>query len=183
LAPPRETTAPSLGGLFLGFLSVGLRGFGGVLPWARRMIVEERGWLSDAECTGLIGLCQVLPGPNIVNLSVALGSRFHGVAGAAAAFCGLLLGPLVLVLGLAVLAARYGDLPVLQRPLGNLGAAASGLVWAAGFKMAGAHWRNPRSMLIVAAAFAAVALVRWPLVPVVLGLAPLSLMLHQAGRP
>ena len=77
-APEPPTTAA----LFLGFLSIGIIGFGGVLPWARRMMVEQRRWLTPAEFTDLLGLCQFLPGPNIVNLAVALGSRFRGLPGA-----------------------------------------------------------------------------------------------------
>jgi len=72
---------PTIGALFAGFFSIGICGFGGVLPWARRMIVEQRRWLTAAEFTDLLALCQFLPGPNIINLSVALGSRFRGPRG------------------------------------------------------------------------------------------------------
>ena len=78
-APP-----PTVGGLFRGFLSLGLMGFGGVLPLARHMLVEERRWLNGAEFSDLLGLCQFLPGGNVVNLSVAVGLRFRGVPGALA---------------------------------------------------------------------------------------------------
>ena len=94
-APAREV--PTVGALFWGFLSIGVIGFGGVLPWARRMMVEQRRWLTPAEFTDLLGLCQFLPGPNIVNLSVALGSRFRGVPGAVAAVVGLISLPMVIV--------------------------------------------------------------------------------------
>jgi len=164
--------------LFVGFLTVGLRGFGGVLPWARRMIVEERGWLDEGEFTSLLGLCQLVPGPNIVNLSVALGGRFRGVAGSIAAFSGLMAAPFVIVLLLGAAAERWGDLPVLARPIGNLGSAAAGLVWAAGVKMALPHRASIRALVVIAAGFAAVALAHWPLVPVVLALVPLSLLLQ-----
>ncbi len=75
---------PSLYDLFAGFFVVGVFGFGGVLPWARRLIVEQRRWLTQAEFNEMLGLCQFLPGGNIMNVTVALGSRFRGVPGAAA---------------------------------------------------------------------------------------------------
>jgi chromate transporter len=172
----------TLSALFLGFLGVGLRGFGGVLPWARRMIVEERGWLSDAEFTETLSICQLLPGPNIANVSIALGTRFRGAAGALAAFGGLMTMPLVIVLSLGALYDRYGQLPALEPVFHNLGAAAAGLVVATGCKMAAPHWRNPLAVMIAVAAFGAVALLQYPLIWVVLGLAPVSLLLHWRLR-
>jgi len=75
---------PTVFDLFAGFFIVGVCGFGGVLPWARRLIVEQRRWLTAAEFTEMLGLCQFLPGGNIMNVTIALGARFRGVAGAVA---------------------------------------------------------------------------------------------------
>lgn len=169
----------TLGALFGGFLWVGLRGFGGVLPWARRMIVEERRWLDGPAFTDLLSLCQLLPGPNIVNLSVALGARFRGVPGAVAAFSGLLLPPLVIVLVLGALYERYGQLALLAPVARDLGAAAAGLVLATGAKMAQPHWRRPASLLVAALTFGGVVGLNWPLVWLVPALVPASLILHR----
>ena len=109
----------------MGFLYVGLCGFGGVLPWARRMVVEQRRWLSAAEFTDLLGLCQFLPGPNIINMSVALGARFHGLRGALVAFAGITLAPIGVVLSLGALYERFGDHLVVQRAIGGMAAAAA----------------------------------------------------------
>jgi chromate transporter len=98
---PSDLPPPSLRALFGGFFLIGMFGVGGVLAMARRIIVEERRWLSAAEFTDLLALCQFLPGPNVVNLSVALGGRFHGPAGAITALGGLLGGPVAVGLGLA----------------------------------------------------------------------------------
>ena len=84
---------PTVFDLFTGFFMVGVCGFGGVLPWARRMIVEQRKWLTPAEFTEMLGLCSFLPGGNIMNVTIALGSRFRGIAGAAACFLGLMTAP------------------------------------------------------------------------------------------
>src|SRR5665647_1627154 len=112
-APPSSATAPpSLSELFLAFAVVSLSGFGGALPWARRMIVEQKRWMTTREFNETFALSQFLPGPNLVNFSVVFGSRFGGVAGAAVALAGLLGPPLVIVTVLGALYARYGDLAV-----------------------------------------------------------------------
>src|ERR1043165_3246690 len=87
--------------LFVAFLKIGLLGFGGVMPWARRVLVEERAWLSDREFVELLGMCHVLPGPNVVNLSVILGSRWQGPIGSLLALTGILFVPVIAVLVLA----------------------------------------------------------------------------------
>src|ERR1700710_1348495 len=95
---PSASVAPSpgVGALFVGFLGIGVIGFGGVMPWARRMVVEQRRWLGAGEFTDLLALCQFLPGPNIVNMAVAIGARYRGAAGSVAAVAGLLAAPMVI---------------------------------------------------------------------------------------
>src|SRR5574343_1295737 len=94
---------PDLRALFLGFSAVGLSGFGGVLPFARRMLVEQRRWMSAEEFNAQLGLCQFLPGPNVINLAVVVGKRYQGVAGAIVAPLGMLAGPFLIVMLLAML--------------------------------------------------------------------------------
>src|SRR5437879_11011738 len=107
-AAPSATVGTSE--LFVGFLKIGLSGFGGVMPFARRMIVEQRRWLSELEFLDVLSLSQFLPGPNIVNVSIIIGRRFQGVTGAAAAYAGLLLMPLAIVLVLASVDAECTEL-------------------------------------------------------------------------
>lgn len=173
------TVRPGLGELFRAFLGVGLTGFGGVLPWARRMVVERRRWLSGAEFTDLLALCQFLPGPNMVNLSVALGSRFHGVPGALAALAGLLAAPVGIVLVLGGLYAEFGQVPVVRAGLAGVAAAASGLVVATAAKIAWPLRGQGAAVLVGLAAFAAVGLLRLPLLPTMLVLAPLGILLAR----
>jgi chromate transporter len=180
---PPEPRLISRSELFLAFLFVGLRGFGGVLPWARQMIIEERHWLTEEEFTELFSLCNLLPGPNIVNVSVALGARFQGLSGAVAAFTGLMVMPLLIVLSLGALYDRYHTLPAIGPLLHNLSAVAAGLILVAGIKMARPHMCKPLSVTVVLAAFIGVGLLHWPLIWVVLALVPASLLLHwRASR-
>ena len=142
--------------LFLGFLGVGLSGFGGVLPWARRMLVEQKGWLTEKEFTEVLSLGQVIPGPNIVNLSVMVGARFQGVPGALLAFGGLMLAPMVIVLSLGAMYDLYGQIELVRRAIGGVAAAAAGLVIGTGIKMAIAQPRGFWPVFMAAAAFVCV---------------------------
>lgn len=160
---PTIQSRPDIRALFLGFSSVGLSGFGGVLPFARRMLVEERQWLSAEEFNTQLGFCQFLPGPNVVNLAVLVGKRYHGVPGAIVAPLGLLAGPLAIVLLLALLYDRYGSLPVAQSMLRGIAAAGCGLLLAMAWRMGMAIRDKPIFLPFTVLTVAAVAWLRWPL--------------------
>ena len=172
-----EPPDPSLGALFGGFFGIGIIGFGGVLPWARRMMVEQRRWLSAAEFTDLLALCQFLPGPNIVNMAVALGARYRGVGGSVAAVAGLLAAPMAIVIGLGGVYARYAQVPMVGRAFGGLAAAASGLVVAMAVRIALPQRGHAAGVAVAVATFAAVVLLRTPLLPTLLVAAPISIVL------
>ncbi|MEE3502069.1 chromate transporter [Acidiphilium acidophilum] len=147
VAPQASPDRLSRSALFNGFFIAGLSGFGGVLPFARRIIVERKRWLTDAEFADLFSLCQFLPGPNIVNLAAAFGARHRGASGALAAMGGLLAAPITIVILLGLLFERYGRLPDVHHGLEGLAAAAAGLILATALEnrcslAAGSH--NPR---------------------------------------
>ena len=121
--------------LFLGFMKLGLMGFGGVLPLAHRLIVEDQKWLNAEEFTNLLGVCQILPGGNIVNMAVAIGYDFQGVKGAISAIFGLMLAPTLIVISLYELYAQFQSIPTVQHMIEGLAAAAAGLLFATGLKM------------------------------------------------
>jgi chromate transporter len=175
--PPSPALQISLVQLFLGFLEIGLSGFGGVLPWARRIIVERRGWLSSEDFTATLGLCQFLPGPNVVNLAVVIGARHHGAIGALVAAFGLLAAPFVIVVALGALYSRFGELSGVQAALRGMSAVAAGLIIAMGLRMAIDLRRRPVAIALVIATFGAIALARLPLPLVMLILAPLGVAL------
>src|SRR5262245_426109 len=122
--PPALQDPPSLSELFLGFAKISVSGIGMILPWARRLIVEEKRWMTAEEFIEAFSLSQFLPGPNVVNMSVVFGSRMRGAAGAAVALAGLLGPPFLVVIGLSVLYAQYGDAETLRRVLAGISAAA-----------------------------------------------------------
>ena len=174
---PPSLLPPSLLELFFRFALCSVMGFGGVLPWTRRMIVDERRWMSADEFNEAFSLSQFLPGPNIVNFSVVFGSRFGGAAGAAVAFAGLLGPPVAIVTVLAALYAQYGDIAVLGRILAGISAAAAGLLIAMVAQMARPLFRRDMAWApaIAAVAFVAVGPLHWPLQWVLLALAPVSI--------
>ena len=182
---PIDRAGPGPSALFAAFLTVGLSGFGGVLPFARRMLVERRAWMGEDSFNETLALCQTLPGPNIVNVSVVVGQRFAGPVGALAAVSGLMAAPMAIVLVLAELYGRYGANGRAGAMIAALGAAAAGLVAATGAKMAWAVVRRgalPR-VAFVGLAFVAVGLIQLPLVWVVVVLAPISVALAWRARP
>lgn len=131
----RVLHTPTSRELFLGFLKLGLMGFGGVLPLAHRMIVEENKWLSTTQFTDLLGVCQILPGGNIINMSVAIGMEFQGVKGAFSAILGLICAPTIIVLLIYQIYSQFQNLPAVQHAIQGLAAAAAGLLLSTGFKM------------------------------------------------
>ena len=154
--------------LFASFLKMGLLGFGGVLPWARRVIVDERHWLTDREFAELIGLCQVLPGPNVVNLSVIIGARTHGAVGALIAVSGILLVPVAVVLAIATFYASVAHEPLARNAIAGASAAAAGLILGTALRLVLQSRPPPRGLVVGAVAFVAVGVLQWPLLWVLL---------------
>jgi chromate transporter len=170
---------PKLSEIFVAFLAISLSAFGGTLPWARRVLVDQRRWMKPDEFMDTLALCQFLPGPNIVNLSIAVGARFRGPLGALTALLGLVLAPFCIVIALGALYGRFGNLDSLRGLFAGIAAAAAGLIIAMTARMAAPLLRTRAlsSLPLIIAAFVMVALLNWPLPWVLLGLAPISVAL------
>ncbi|PVX86236.1 chromate transporter [Paraburkholderia unamae] len=172
-----DLITPSVRDLFFGFLGLGFTSFGGALPLARRTIVEQRRWLSAGEFTDLLGLCQFLPGGNVINLSVALGMRFQGWRGALAGILGLIAGPSLVVIGLGVLYERTQNDPHVQHLFVGLAAAAAGLLVSMAVKIVLPLRRDPAALVVAALGFVAIAVLRTPLLTTMLVLTPIGIAL------
>jgi chromate transporter len=149
--------------LFVAFFQIGIQGFGGVLPYARRSLVEKRRWLTPEEFLEQWSLCQALPGGNITNMSVAFGRRCAGPVGALAALVGLVCGPFVVICALGWVYTRYGALPQVESIFRGVSAVGAGLVIATGVRMAMTPRMRSSLALFAVAAFIMTALLRWPL--------------------
>lgn len=190
-APPpalRPHGPTSLGELFLAFTMLALQGFGGVLAVAQRVLVEQRGWLTKAQFVELLALAQVLPGPNVCNLALMVGDRYFGLRGALTALAGMMLAPLFIVVALTIVYASFAQVPEVAGALRGMGAVAAGLIIGTAINLAGSLRASPLGVpaatLLGLAAFSAVALLRWPLVAVLLalGCASVALAYVKLGR-
>jgi chromate transporter len=168
--------SPTLIELFLAFALCSISGFGGVLPWARRMVVDQKHWMTADEFNEVFSLSQFLPGANVVNFAVVFGSRFGGWTGAVVSVVGLLGPPVAIITVLAVLYARFGDVPTLGRILAGVSAAAAGLLVAMVVKMAMPVLRRGQvwAATLAAVTFVAVGPLHWPLQWVIIVLAPIG---------
>jgi chromate transporter len=178
------STPPGLFALFIAFAQMSLAGFGGVLVWARRGIVDQRRWMTADQFNETYALCHFLPGPNVVNLSVVFGSRFRGIPGGIAAFAGLVGPPVVIVTILAALYAHFGEVEALRRILAGVSCAAVGLLISAVFRMMMPliRRRDLVGLVLLAAVFIAIGLLRLPLQAVLLVAIPFSIAITFAMR-
>jgi len=168
----------SLADLFMSFTLLALQGFGGVLAVVQREMVEKKRWLTREEFVEDWAVAQIMPGPNVVNLSLMIGSRYFGFKGAMAALAGMLAAPLVIVLLLALLYAQFAGHPGVQGALRGMGAVAAGLIAGTGLKLFGALQKNVLGLALCVVfgvlCFVAIALLRWPLAYLLLGLGGLA---------
>jgi chromate transporter len=153
--------------MFYVFTVLALQGVGGVLAVAQRELVERRQWMTNAQFVEEWSVAQIMPGPNIVNLSLMLGGKYFGIPGAIASLAGLITVPMFLVLGLAILFGGVSDSPVAQGALKGMGAVSAGLIIATGFKLATSLQKNPMGLWMASAlaiaSFLVVGVLRVPL--------------------
>lgn len=174
---PRQRPA-SLTELFVSLTLIALQGFGGVLAIVQREVVEKHRWLTPEEFIEDWAVAQIMPGPNVVNLSLMLGDRWFGLRGALVAVAAMLTLPLLVVLLLALAYAQWGANPHVASALRGMGAVAAGLITATGLKLMAALRRHPLGPLLLAvfgvATFVGIAVLRWPLLWVLVGLGGLA---------
>jgi chromate transporter len=159
--------------LFVSFTLLALQGFGGVLAVVQRELVEKKRWMTREQFVEDWAVAQIMPGPNVVNLSLMIGGRYFGLAGALAGLAGMLTAPLCVVLILAVAFGGVSDQAWAQGALRGMGAVSAGLIAAVGLKLIAALRFNPMGMpvclALAAASFVGVGVMRWPLAYVLLG--------------
>lgn len=153
--------------LFWSFTWLALQGFGGVLAVVQRELVEKKRWMTNDEFVEDWAVAQIMPGPNVVNLSIMIGERYFGWRGAVAALAGMLTFPLVLVLAVAVVYAQFASQPAVAGALRGMGAVAAGLIAGMGLKLSSTLRKHPLGLAVcvglVALTVIAMAVLRWPL--------------------
>jgi len=177
---PRARPA-SLTDLFVSFTLLALQGFGGVLAVVQRELVERKRWFTRDEFVEEWAVAQIMPGPNVVNLALMLGSRYFGLRGALVALAGMLTFPLLVVLALALVYSRFAGNPHAEGALRGMGAVAAGLITATGLKLMPALQKNalglPLCSVLAVLAFVGIAWLRLPLAWVLIGLGGISCVL------
>jgi len=186
-AAPERPRPQSLTDLFVSFTLLALQGFGGVLAVVQRELVEKKGWLTKEEFVEEWSVAQIMPGPNVINLSIMLGARYFGLRGAVVALAGMLTFPLLVVLLLALVYAQFADNAHVAGALRGMGAVAAGLVTATGIKLASALQKNvlglPLASVIGVIAFACIAWLKLPLAWVLVGLGGIACVLAYRRLP
>jgi chromate transporter len=176
--PPARPQPQSLSDLFFSFSVLALQGFGGVLAVVQRELVEKKRWMTKEEFVEEWAVAQIMPGPNVVNLSLMLGARYFGWRGALAALAGMLTFPLLVVLALALVYAQFAANPQVAGALRGMGAVAAGLVMATGLKLLGALQKNVLGIalcgLLGVATFVGIAWLKLPLIWMLLGVGGLG---------
>ncbi len=172
----------------MSFTLLALQGFGGVLAIVQQELVERKRWMTKEEFVEEWAVAQIMPGPNVVNLALMIGGRHFGLPGAIAAAAGMLAIPLVLVLLLALVYGQYAGHPAVSGALRGMAAVAAGLIIATGIKLFAALKNNPLGVpvcvALAVASFVCIALLRVPLVYVLLGLGGLACVLtYRKLRP
>jgi chromate transporter len=179
-----ETTHPPITklALFLAFSRITLSSFGGALYWTRRELVDRLRWITDREFAELLTIGQLLPGPNVLNLTVMVGNRLGGLSGVAVSIAGYLGWPILVVVGMGVFYQHYGAVPQVQQALTGMSKIAAGLLLATVIKLAMVLPRQWRPWLFGVLAFGAVGIMRWPLLWVVAVLGPCAVFLSWKAK-
>jgi len=173
---------PTCGALARGFFRIGLTGFGGVGPIARDVIVERKRWLAEADYARLVGLCQVLPGANTVNVAVMIGDRFRGWKGAVLCVFALMLAPIAILVLLATAYAEMADQPIVRTALTGAAASAAGLVGGTAARMLIRLKPDWRQIATALAGLFVVSVLGWSLVTTLLVIGPIALLSRFAKR-
>ncbi len=174
---PGHHPAASLPTLFWIFFQIGALSFGGGLAaWVHREVVLKRGWMSETEFLTGLALCQVLPGVNVVNLAVHIGQRLRGAIGALTCTVAIVFVPFFAVIGLATVYDQIKDIDWIHDFLDGVAVSAVGLLVSVALRSVRGTFRNIAPYIAAIVLIVTVGILRWPMIPVVLCVAPLSVL-------
>jgi chromate transporter len=172
---------PSKRELFLAFLKIGISAFGGALPWARRVLVEEKKWIDDREFTEILTVCQAIPGPNVVNTAVFVGAQWRGFAGAITAFIGLIGAPFLILIALSQLYFSFAHIPAVKSAMQGMSIVATAYLFYMSLKMAKPFYKNLVAVLLCVAAAILSGWLHWHMALVLLFGGAVGVLLSKKG--
>ena len=147
----QEQNGPqSIWELFVFFSLLALQGFGGMIAFVEKGLVQQKKWLTREEFLGDWAVARTMPGPPAINMSIMIGARYFGWRGAIASFVGVFTLPSILILALAILYDQFNHLPAVAAALRGMGAVAAGLVIATGIKLVGSLGSNVMGLRVCA---------------------------------
>ncbi len=179
--PTTGSATPTRRDIFLAFFKIGISAFGGAMPWVRRVLVEQKRWLSDKELTDILTVCQAVPGPNVVNVSVFFGTRCHGILGGLIAFVGLMGAPFVILLLLNQLYHQFSHLPFVKSGMYGMGIVATAYLVSFAFALAKPFRKNVWAVLLCVVAAVLSAIVHWPIALVLLVCGAVGVVMSKKG--
>lgn len=168
--------------LLFAFFKIGVSAFGGALPWARRVLVEEKGWLDDREFTEILTVCQAIPGPNVVNTSVFIGTHYRGVSGGAISFLGLVGAPFCILLALSLAYHSFSHLPWVKSAMAGMAIVATAYLVSMSLKMAKPFSKNVFAVGLCTIATALSAIAHWHMALVLLVCGIVGVALSKRGK-
>ncbi|MEN6565310.1 MAG: chromate transporter [Veillonellales bacterium] len=173
----QQKSKVSLWNILISYLKISLSSFGGGLSaWAQLIVVEERKWLTDEEFLSAFALCRILPGPNQVNFAIYVGLRLRGASGALAALSGLIVIPFFIVVAAGIAYFHFQDIQSVSAALKGMAAVAVGMTLGMGVKLSLRYKFTLWTFCIMLASFITIGVLRWPLLPVLAVLIPLSIV-------
>jgi chromate transporter len=164
--------------LFSGFFLVGMIGFGGIAAAMHHVIVERRRWLDDQQYASVLGLGQVLPGANLVNMATIVGDRFQGFQGAVLSLAGLIFMPIVILIGLATVYDQFATNPDVIAATKAAAAGAVGLMFGTAYKIGKTVVNTRWALLFAFLSFVSIGILRLPLVGTLLVLGPIAVAVN-----
>lgn len=169
-----------LGEIFRTFLMIGATSFGGgVVAYLRSALVVDRKWLDDDEFMSALEISQTLPGLNATNMSIIVGDRLRGVAGALVGFAGMVIPGSILLFILGALYGQHGHRPLIASALGGVAAAATGLLLATTIQIGRKELHALADLLLVAITTVMVSVFKLPLFVVLLTVGPLAIWWYR----
>lgn len=180
VAPDTSVQPPTLWELALLFSFIGMTSFGGGLTaYIRRLVVSQKRWLTDEEFLPGLGLVQLLPGANVVGLSVYIGNHLRGPIGAIIAVTSIIAPPFVMVCALGFLYFHAGTTTDTKAILAGVTAAACGLMASMVFEAGQKAITGIFDIFLIALTFALVRVAHLHVPYVIMIVAPLAIWWHR----
>ena len=162
---------PTLKGLFLSFLKIGVVGFGGglaVISQIRTLAVNQREWLTEQEFAEAFALAQSLPGTNAGNAVTYIGLKLAGWRGALVAMVGFILPSTLMMIALAELYSQFRGLPDTERLFHGLNSAVVALILVTAWRLSRSALSKKWQWFVAVGALLAVAIFQATVLEVIL---------------